>query len=72
MISSNRTIGVLAHITLWFLSLAHGAEPTRDPEQSFHFLDFNADGTISRDEFAQLKETVPFFKEHPLSISLVF
>ena len=72
MKGDNRILGVLAPITLLFLSPAPGAEPKRDPEQSFHFLDFNTDGMLSRDEFAQLKETVPFFKEHPLSISLVF
>jgi cytochrome c553 len=67
-----RILGALAPVTLLFSSPAHGAEPKRDPERSFHFLDFNADGMISRDEFAQLKETVPFFKEHPLSIGVVF
>ena len=72
MTHSNRILGVLTHITLWFLSLAQGSEPARAPEQSFNFLDFNADGTLSRDEFAQLKEAVPFFRDHPLSIGFVF
>jgi hypothetical protein len=51
---------------------APSAQPARDPEQVFQFLDFNTDSFLSKDEFAQLKETVPYFKEHPLSIGFVF
>ncbi len=57
------------------IALSHeapGAEPARDPEQVFSFLDFNTDGSLSKDEFAQLKETVPYFREHPLSVGFVF
>jgi hypothetical protein len=72
MTGGKRILILIAQATFSFIGLMHGAEPKRDPEQSFVFLDFNADGALSRDEFAQLKETVPFFKDHPLSIGFVF
>ena len=66
------TFNAAAWLAITLSQTASGAVPARDPAQVFQFLDFNTDGALSKDEFSQLKETVPYFKEHPLSVGFVF
>ncbi|MSU48846.1 MAG: DUF1549 domain-containing protein [Opitutus sp.] len=48
------------------------AQPRRSPEESFTFLDRDADGLLSESEFEQLNEVVPYFRDNPGATGTVF
>ncbi len=48
------------------------AQPQRPPEESFAYLDRDADGVLSDTEFEQLNDIVPYFRNNPGSSALVF
>ena len=48
------------------------AAPRRSPEESFAFLDRDADGSLSESEFEQLNDIVPYFRDNPGAVGTVF
>jgi|GEM_PF-33299 len=51
---------------------APATKAQRSPEEVFAYLDTDGDGKLSESEFSRLKEAVPYFREHPESVSAAF
>jgi len=48
------------------------SKPRVSPEEAFRFLDTDGNGTVSEEEFSQLKDYVPFFQTHPEAVAATF